>query len=85
MTVEIEHRELTLTAGPEMMFRPQFAAWPRACPTCGSTRILSLAEALAVPGFTQNLLDVVGTASHVHLGRSRDGKWWICRDSLRSQ
>jgi hypothetical protein len=85
VTVEIEHREVTLTSGRSPMVWSPDAARPDACPVCGSPRILSLVEALTEPGFIQELLDFSSSADRVHLGRSLGGEYWICGESLHSQ
>jgi hypothetical protein len=82
VTVEIEHRELTLTAEQDPVVGRQLAARPTACPVCGSLEIVSLAQALAKPRFTAELLEANGAPSHVHLGRSPSGDLWICAESL---
>jgi len=82
--VEIEHRELTLTSSRSpMMWSPEVPP-PAACPVCGAHRLLSLAQALTEPGFTQELLDFSRSAARLHLGRSPAGDWWICGESLHS-
>lgn len=83
--VEIEHRELTLTSSRNPIVWPPSAAAPPACPVCGAHRLLSLAEALSEPGFAHELLDCGRAVTHLHLGRSPGGDWWICGESLHSQ
>jgi hypothetical protein len=50
------------------------------CPTCGSSSVVLLAEAL--PGLDLTLLKAETADGRVHLHRSPSGEWWICKQSL---
>lgn len=56
-------------------------AKPERCPMCGSTKLLLLAEALAVsPANVGTLKD--GLEKHrYHLHCSAEGEWWVCGHS----
>jgi hypothetical protein len=51
-------------------------------PTCGSSSMVLLAEAL--PGLDLTLLQQGIDGAHVHLHRFSSGKWCICKQSLHA-
>jgi hypothetical protein len=91
---QIEHSEVSIFAGPGAPAthrNPSAApdssspvcAKPEACPTCGSTSMVLLAESLAALGHNLSTLQQRINDGTVHLHRSRTGEWWICTQSLQ--
>jgi len=94
--LHIEHREITVFAGPGGMAgqqSPRAACSPQAspgtlalshsCPVCGSLQLLPLAETVSSPGIDLRVLQQGMADGSVHLHRSPDGAWWICTASLK--
>jgi hypothetical protein len=91
--IQIEHREISLFAGPAAG-APQTQACaevkscnadrPGACPTCGSTRLSLLAEAMARGELHQASLQTMVEAGSFHLHCSTSGEWWVCSPSTHA-
>jgi hypothetical protein len=90
--LHIEHREITLFAGPggvtvqqapRPVVNPASIALSPACPICGSSQLLPLADAVSSPGIDLRVLQQGMENGSVHLHRSPDGAWWICTESLK--
>lgn len=93
VTVEIEHREISFSAGPGGI-APQGArkerelvraTRPLTCPTCSGEVVLSLAEAMAEPGFTQAMLERRAAGTGLHMGQFGSGEWWVCKGSIQGR
>lgn len=91
--LHIEHREISLfvRAGgvptqAALSTRPDVSGLrrvkPNACPTCGSTDLLLLADATTSLGIDLAALQLGVEQGIVHIHRSVSGEWWICAPSL---
>ena len=89
MTVEIEHRQISFSAGAGGIAAGTRGAEgperPRTCPVCGGTTVLALTEAMAEPGFPQAMAERHGAGTDVHMGQTSSGEWWVCRGSIRGR
>jgi len=89
VTLQIEHREISVSAGTGGNAVPertsgQEADYPASCPNCGSADLISLSEAIADPALNRELMRHSAGGDGIHLGPSPSGRWWICRKSLDS-
>lgn len=90
VTVEIEHQEISFSAGSGGVVPPgarkgRDLGRPLTCPTCGGAVLLTLAEAMAEPGFAKAMLERNPAGTGLHIGRSGSGEWWVCRGSIRDR
>ena len=91
--LQIEHREISIFAAPGGLG----SKWPsptqpegsglrhskiETCPTCGSSEMLLLTEAISPKGSGLANLQHGMEAGTVHLHRSPSGEWWICSQSI---
>jgi len=91
--LQIEHREISIFAAPG----GNIPNWPsptspegsglrhtkiETCPTCGSSEMLLLTEAISPTGAGLANLQHGMEAGTVHLHCSPSGEWWICTQSI---
>ena len=95
--IHIERRELSLllrpaeervtesppvVEGDRARCHPPPGHAPEACPVCGSTELLSLADAAGLASFDPRSLQSKIQEGEAHLHCSPSGDWWICTKFL---
>jgi len=91
--VQIEHREFSVFSAYGEMTQ----AWPgcttsgsglremrpEACPVCGATEMVPLAEGMASAGLAMSVLRDGLENCKFHVQHTGSGAWWVCRHSLQ--
>jgi hypothetical protein len=89
--IQIEHSEISLFAGSvagvsrtpaSAAGTPRGAERPAVCPTCGSPKLLLLAEAMAAGELKKTSLQTLVESGSFHLHCSASGEWWVCSPSI---